>query len=596
MRTALLIAPLVLVACGDDSLKILRNPPAVVIQSPLDGQEFAQGDVVEFRGVVDDDGDVTALDVEWLSSIDGPLIDTDAPDPDGNVEAYATTLSEGTHVVTLRAIDDSREQAEDTVTITIMEVPELPSITIDHPRGDERGLEDTPFVFMATVDDYQDPPEGLSVSLSASPLGFVCDMAVDGAGNASCSATLPTASYLLTFEVVDSEGNSAEALAEFDVLSPDDFDFDSDGYSVNAGDCNDSNASIYPGAPEVCDGLDNDCNELTAIDVGTDCYDDDGDRYCERPPCVNTSETLADCDDTNASISPVGREVQNGVDDDCDGLADEGTPVFDDDGDGYCESPPCINATGTTADCNDNDYTINPGATEVCGNGTRQQPQRRAQRTERHRVLELLLRQRWGHLRRRRRHPVLVRGWSLPLHGNDLHRLLRQQRQRLPRERRLALRPPRRRVFRLRLHGLRGAPVHQRDGRLFLGNALGHQLQCQRRGLDRHRPGLWPLGDLRRRLLRHLPRCLLRAVPLRQRPHRLSAELRRLVRPRLQQLRPDLPLNRKPFPEGRRGPRHPSATLVETCGTLSPGPSASRRSDAHHPAPRPRRPRCQRLL
>lgn len=370
MRSTLFFLPLALAACGDDSLKILRNPPAVVIQSPLDGQQFAQGDVVEFRGVVDDDGDVTGLDVEWLSSIDGPLIDTDAPDPDGNVEAYTTTLSEGTHVVTLRAIDDSREQAEDTVTITIMEVPELPSITIDHPRGDERALEDTPFVFMATVDDYQDPPEALSVSLSASPLGFVCDMAVDGAGNASCSATLPTASYLLTFEVVDSEGNSAEALADFDVLAPDDFDFDSDGYSVNAGDCNDSSASIYPGAPEVCDGLDNDCNELTAIDVGTLCYDDDGDRYCERPPCVNTTETLADCDDTNPSISPVGREVQNGVDDDCDGLADEGTPVFDDDGDGYCESPPCINATGTAADCNDDDYTIHPGATEICSNGT----------------------------------------------------------------------------------------------------------------------------------------------------------------------------------------------------------------------------------
>ena len=63
MRTALLFAPLVLVACGDDSLKILRNPPAVVIQSPLDGR-IAQGDV---SGFVDDDGDVTALDVEWLA-------------------------------------------------------------------------------------------------------------------------------------------------------------------------------------------------------------------------------------------------------------------------------------------------------------------------------------------------------------------------------------------------------------------------------------------------------------------------------------------------------------------------------------------------
>jgi hypothetical protein len=175
-------------------------------------------------------------------------------------------------------------------------------------------------------------------------------------------------SYLLTFSVEDTDGNVAEALAEFDVLSPDDYDFDDDGYSVNGGDCNDSNATIYPGAPELCDGLDNDCNELTAIDVGTVCYDDDGDSYCEIPPCVNTPNTLSDCDDTSAAISPVGTEVQNGLDDDCDGFADENTPVYDDDGDGFCESPPCINASGTIPDCNDADYTVNPGATEICHN------------------------------------------------------------------------------------------------------------------------------------------------------------------------------------------------------------------------------------
>jgi hypothetical protein len=40
-------------------------------------------------------------------------------------------------------------------------------------------------------------------------------------------------------------------------------DDDGDGFSDNAGDCNDSEASVYPGAIEVCDGLDNDCNQAT---------------------------------------------------------------------------------------------------------------------------------------------------------------------------------------------------------------------------------------------------------------------------------------------------------------------------------------------
>ena len=370
MRAALSLAPLALLAgCGDDSLKVLRNPPEVVIRSPLDNSQYAQGDPVEFTGVVDDDSPLETLTVEWISSIDGLLPDFDPPDPDGNVELFVSDLSEGTHVVTLRAIDDDSEQAEDEVVISIMEVPEIPSIRVEHPTGDERGLEDTPFVFMAEVSDYHDPPENLIVELSASPVGFICEMAVDGAGNAQCEATLPVASYLLTFSVEDTDGNIAEALTEFDVLSPDDYDFDNDTYSVNEGDCNDNNATIYPTAPELCDGLDNDCNELTAIDVGTVCYDDDGDSYCEIPPCVNTAETLSDCDDTLPDVSPAARETQNGRDDDCDGFTDEGTPVYDDDGDGYCESPPCVNASGTQPDCNDDDYAVNPGATEICSNG-----------------------------------------------------------------------------------------------------------------------------------------------------------------------------------------------------------------------------------
>ena len=53
--------------------------------------------------------------------------------------------------------------------------------------------------------------------------------------------------------------------------------------------------------------------EATVIDVGTDCYDDDGDKYCERPPCVNTSRTLIDCDDTLADVNPDGKEKPNGL-------------------------------------------------------------------------------------------------------------------------------------------------------------------------------------------------------------------------------------------------------------------------------------------
>jgi hypothetical protein len=77
-------------------------------------------------------------------------------------------------------------------------------------------------------------------------------------------------------------------------------------------DCDDENPKIFPGAPDYCgNGIAENCN------LDTPCSDDaDGDHY-------NASE---DCDDNDASVHPWAVEKCNGVDDDCDGLVDEGNP------------------------------------------------------------------------------------------------------------------------------------------------------------------------------------------------------------------------------------------------------------------------------
>jgi hypothetical protein len=140
------------------------------------------------------------------------------------------------------------------------------------------------------------------------------------------------------------------------------------GYVSDATDCDDSDSSVYPGATEYCNGLDDDCDGVVDDGVSSTTWylDADGDGYGDSSTALTTCGALSgyvvtdgDCDDANAAINPAATEVCDGLDNDCDGVVDDGCVLYDADGDGY----------STALDCDDSDASVNPDATEVCGDG-----------------------------------------------------------------------------------------------------------------------------------------------------------------------------------------------------------------------------------
>lgn len=171
---------------------------------------------------------------------------------------------------------------------------------------------------------------------------------------------------------------------DFDpALNPE--DGDGDGFSSCDGDCDDTNPAIFPGNPELCDGIDNNCDGQVDEGLLNIYYSDaDGDGFgnaaidtlsCSAPEGFVDNDL--DCDDLNATVFPGASELCDGLDNDCDGETDEevGSVWYADvDGDGFgdmnMDSVSCGQPVGYVVNGDDNCPDIfNPDQLDTDENG-----------------------------------------------------------------------------------------------------------------------------------------------------------------------------------------------------------------------------------
>jgi len=168
------------------------------------------------------------------------------------------------------------------------------------------------------------------------------DVDMDGFGNVSVTQTGCTAPAGYVANSTDCDDNDSTANAFTTYYQDADMDGFGNvgaplsncglpaGYVTDSTDCDDSDSTSYPGAIEVCDGVDNNCDNSIDEGLNLTLYYEDADLDgFGSTASIFTCEVLGagfsldstDCDDSDSTIHPGANEIlNNAIDENCDGV------------------------------------------------------------------------------------------------------------------------------------------------------------------------------------------------------------------------------------------------------------------------------------